>query len=142
MLNGLAANSAEIIKLDTKDYIEDLDLLLRVLYSIILDNSEGILNGSKPLFQVTTIYVPDLLAFFGKDKSSRNETLSIIKNIMRFHNDYLFYTDHYIRSQAFTKRLNCICKIIGIKHRLLHKLRKTYATRLINTGVDKTLVKS
>lgn len=56
--------------------------------------------------------------------------------------DYLFCTDHFIRSQAFTKRLNSICKIVGIKPRPLHKLRKTYATRLINAGVDKALVKS
>lgn len=57
-------------------------------------------------------------------------------------NDFLFCTDHFIRSQAFTKRLNCICKIIGITPRPLHKARKTYATRLINAKVDDSLVMS
>ena len=56
--------------------------------------------------------------------------------------DYLFYTDHFIRSQAFTKRLNSICRIIGITPRPLHKARKTYATRLINTQVDDSLVQA
>ena len=56
--------------------------------------------------------------------------------------DYLFYTDHFIRSQAFTKRLNCICRIVSIKPRPLHKARKTYATRLINAGVEDSLVQT
>ncbi len=63
-------------------------------------------------------------------------------HIMNPKSDYLFYTDHYIRSQAFTKRLNCICKIIGITPRPLHKARKTYATRLINARVDDSLVQA
>ncbi len=56
--------------------------------------------------------------------------------------DYLFYDGHFIRSQAFSKRLSHICATIGIKPRTLHKARKTYATRLINAGVDQMLVKT
>lgn len=56
--------------------------------------------------------------------------------------EYLFYTDHFIRSQAFTKRLNYICKKIGIPPRSLHKARKTYATRLINNGVSDAIVQT
>ncbi len=52
--------------------------------------------------------------------------------------DFLFYTDHFIRAQAFTKLLNSICRLIGIKP--LHKARKTYATRLINANVEDSLV--
>ncbi len=52
------------------------------------------------------------------------------------------FSDHFIRSQAFTKRLNCICKIIGITPSPLHKARKTYAMRLINAKVDDSLVMS
>lgn len=57
-------------------------------------------------------------------------------------NDFLFYDGHFIRSQAFSKRLSDICNIIGIPPRTLHKARKTYATRLINAGVDQMLVKT
>ncbi|MCR5233970.1 MAG: site-specific integrase [Lachnospiraceae bacterium] len=56
--------------------------------------------------------------------------------------DFLFYDGHFIRSQAFSKRLCHICNTIGIKPRTLHKARKTYATRLINAGVDQMLVKT
>lgn len=56
--------------------------------------------------------------------------------------EFLFYTDHFIRSQAFTKRLIYICKKIGIPPRSLHKARKTYATRLINNGVSDAIVQT
>lgn len=56
--------------------------------------------------------------------------------------DFLFFDGHFIRSQAFSKRLSHICKTIGIPSRTLHKARKTYATRLINAGVDQMLVKT
>ncbi|MCR5602694.1 MAG: site-specific integrase, partial [Lachnospiraceae bacterium] len=56
--------------------------------------------------------------------------------------DFLFFDGHFIRSQAFSKRLSHICKTIGIPPRTLHKARKTYATRLINAGVDQMLVKT
>ncbi len=70
--------------------------------------------------------------------------LDIIEKIHRMNpeNDFMFHTDHFIRSQAFTKRLNAICRIIGIEPRPLHKARKTYATRLINANVDDSLVQS
>ncbi len=85
-LDGLAATSAEIIELGTNDYIEDLDFaLLRVLYSIILNNFEESIKNNKMVPQITTIYVPDLLTFLGKEKTSRNEIVSLIKNIIRFH---------------------------------------------------------
>lgn len=57
-------------------------------------------------------------------------------------NDFLFNNGHFIRSQAFSKRLSHICIAVGIKPRSLHKARKTYATRLINAGVDQMLVKT
>lgn len=73
-----------------------------------------------------------------------DRAIEIYKQIWRMNpfNEYLFKTDHYIRSQAFTKRLNYICKKIGIKPRPLHKARKTYATRLINGGASDVVVQS
>lgn len=79
------------------------------------------------------------------------ETLFLTSNAIAIYNqircmgsgsEYLFYTDHFIRSQAFTKRLNYICKKIGIAPRSLHKARKTYATRLINNGVSDAIVQT
>lgn len=56
------------------------------------------------------------------------------------NSEYLFCTDHFIRGQAFTKRLCYICGKVGIKPRGLHKARKTYATRLINGGASDIVV--
>lgn len=73
-----------------------------------------------------------------------SNAITIYKQIelMGTGSEYLFYTDHFIRSQAFTKRLNYICKKIGIPPRSLHKARKTYATRLINNGVNDAIVQT
>lgn len=68
------------------------------------------------------------------------EIYALIKE-MNPSNEFMFYTDHFIRSQAFTKRLNGVCKLIGIKPRSAHKARKTYATKLINGGVSEAIVK-
>ncbi len=71
-----------------------------------------------------------------------NNAILILEQIHGLNpdSDFLFYTDHFIRAQAFTKRLNSICRLIGIKPRPLHKARKTYATRLINANVEDSLV--
>ena len=71
-------------------------------------------------------------------------TINLIREIYERYpeSDYLFHDGHFIRSQAFSKRLSHICKTIGIPPRTLHKARKTYATRLINAGVDQMLVKT
>lgn len=73
-----------------------------------------------------------------------NRAVFIIEQIHGLNpdSDYLFCTDHFIRSQAFTKRLNHICRLIGIEPRPLHKARKTYASRLINAKVDDSLVQT
>ena len=43
-------------------------------------------------------------------------------------------------SKRFTLRLIRLCKKLGIPPRSMHKIRKTYATRLINGGVDERLI--
>ncbi len=87
LINGLTASFSEITERKTMDNIENLDLpLLRSLYSIILFHSEKALKEGKESPLVITIYVPDLLEYPGKSKSSRHEILSIIKKITQFHN--------------------------------------------------------
>jgi len=73
-----------------------------------------------------------------------NKAIEVYRQIWRMNpfNEYLFNMDHFIRSQAFTKRVNYICKKIGIKPRPMHKARKTYATRLINGGASEIVVQS
>lgn len=46
----------------------------------------------------------------------------------------------WIKGHSLTKRIQDICKMVGIKSRAMHKLRKTYATNLLNAHVDDKLV--
>lgn len=45
-----------------------------------------------------------------------------------------------IRSQCFNRRLRRVCANVGIEYRSSHKIRKTYATNLINKHVDEALI--
>lgn len=45
-----------------------------------------------------------------------------------------------IKGIAFTRKLEKICKYIGIQPRSMHKVRKTYATQLLNANVSERLV--
>ncbi len=72
-----------------------------------------------------------------------DHAIDIIEEIHNRHpeDDFLFcFNGQYIRGQAFSKRLAKICGILGLPVRYGHKMRKTYATRLINTHPDPMLV--
>ncbi len=62
----------------------------------------------------------------------------IVERIRRVNpnGEYLFmYGDHRLISDAFSKKLYRICDYVGIPHRSLHKIRKTYASILWDSGV-------
>lgn len=85
-INGFPASCAEVMQLGKNECIEEFDIpLLRVLYSIIWGNSEKLLKQGKTPPPIVTIYVPSLLKFLEKEKGSRNEIISIITSIFRFH---------------------------------------------------------
>lgn len=45
-----------------------------------------------------------------------------------------------IKEKAFSVKIVKICEYVGIPPRSMHKARKTYATKLLNAGVDERLV--
>ena len=45
-----------------------------------------------------------------------------------------------IKGKAFGVKIVKICDYVGIHERSMHKARKTYATKLINGGVDESIV--
>lgn len=55
--------------------------------------------------------------------------------------EYLF-SEHgkRIRSNAFNRRLTRVCDDLHIKHRSMHKIRKTYGTTLLDADVDESIV--
>lgn len=72
--------------------------------------------------------------------SDAQRTLKEIRKLNPF-GEYMFMSDgKRIKEKAFSVKIVKICRYVGIKERSMHKARKTYATKLINGGVDESLV--
>lgn len=57
------------------------------------------------------------------------------------NSEYLFSENgKRIRSNAFNRRLTRVCDDLHIKHRSMHKIRKTYGTTLLDANVDESTV--
>ncbi len=68
------------------------------------------------------------------------DTIHMILKLNPF-GDYLFmYEGKRIREHAYNKRLNVICKQLGLAHRSTHKIRKTYGTTLLDSDVTESFV--
>lgn len=74
-------------------------------------------------------------------KSAKN----IIERIREINNasDYMFYENgKRLNAESFSAQLRRICKRIGILPRSMHKLRKTYATNLLDAGVPDKIIEN
>lgn len=72
--------------------------------------------------------------------SEAKKTLREIRRLNPF-GEYIFMKDgKRIKEKAFSVKIVKICRYVGIKERSMHKARKTYATKLINGGVDESIV--
>lgn len=72
--------------------------------------------------------------------SEAQKTLKQIRRMNPF-GEYMFMKNgKRIKEKAFSVKIVKICRYVGIKERSMHKVRKTYATKLINGGVDESLV--
>ena len=55
--------------------------------------------------------------------------------------EFLFMNrGHRIRENSINKRLSTVCDNLGLKHRSTHKIRKTYATTLLDNAVGESFV--
>ena len=67
-------------------------------------------------------------------------TLEMI-NQLNPNGEYLFMNNgKRIRENTFNKRLDTVCKRLGLNHRTTHKIRKTYGTTLLDSGVPDAMV--
>lgn len=65
----------------------------------------------------------------------------VVDHLLNPFGEYLLIKeDKRILSRRYSDRLRTIWRQIGIPPRSLHKLRKTYGTRLLNGKVDEKLV--
>lgn len=78
-----------------------------------------------------------------RDIILNSEAIKILKEIRRLNpfGEFIFTRDgQRIKEKAFSVKITKICKYVGIKERSMHKARKTYATKLINAGVDESII--
>lgn len=93
-------------------------------------------------------WVADVSDFTKTDAGCRNIILTkqaaeILRQIIKVNpfGVYLFENQgKRIRENTFNKRLQAICRDIGIKPRSIHKVRKTYGTTLIDSNVDDSII--
>ncbi len=72
--------------------------------------------------------------------SNAQKTLKEIRRLNPFGEFMFMRNGKRIREKAFGNKIIKICQYVGIKERSMHKARKTYATKLINGGVDESLI--
>jgi integrase len=71
------------------------------------------------------------------------EAIQIIKKIRKLNpfGEYMIMTNNRrVWKNTFNDRLYSACDSVGIARRSMHKIRKTYGTTLINSGVDEALI--
>ncbi len=68
------------------------------------------------------------------------ETINLIKSINPNEEYLMVENGKKLHKNLFNVRLRKACKECGLDERSMHKVRKTYASRLIDKGVDKSLV--
>lgn len=74
---------------------------------------------------------------------SSTETINRILELSDKTSEYLFSEQgKRIRANAFNRRLGRVCDDLNIRHKSMHKVRKTYGTTLIDNQVDESLVAS
>ncbi len=72
--------------------------------------------------------------------SNAQKTLKEIRRLNPFGEFMFMRNGQRIKEKAFGNKITKICQYVGIKERSMHKARKTYATKLINGGVDESLI--
>ena len=105
------------------------------------EETEKILNICEEDGSLTSLGI-ELAAYTGiRTVILSKDALDILQKIKTKYedgSDYIFYNQ--MHSGAFTNRLYRICDKLGIKKRSLHKLRKTYATKLINANIPESII--
>lgn len=76
-----------------------------------------------------------------------DDSYNTIKKILQLNcfGEYLFEdekTKKRITENGFNHKLSRLCNLAGIPIRTMHKLRKTYGTRLIDANVDDSVIQS
>lgn len=144
------------------DRITDLAILLafqtgmRVGEIVALKYSDIDINGGYINVDKTEIRYKDIDGIYRREIRDNAKTeagnrkviisqdaINTIKRIRKINpfGEYVFmHEGHLVRGNSLTKRLKNICEYVKITPRSMHKIRKTYATKLINNNVDEKII--
>lgn len=98
-------------------------------------DDEGVFHTETQYFTKTDaglrkVFIPDYVQEIIREINCLNDS-----------SDNLFGHDGVIlRSNSVSKRLKKLCEYVGIVPKSVHKIRRTYATRLINNNVDDKII--
>jgi integrase len=113
------------------------------MYVLCIRRTEVKYKDANGQWQVGVREIPKTEAGI-RDIIINQEVVDVIERIHAEHPDseYLFmnHKGKRIRGNTFNKRLSVICDKLGIPHRTMHKIRKTYGTTLLDSDVDDALV--
>ena len=73
-----------------------------------------------------------------------DEAKDVLRQLYEFtgsEDGYIFLRDNKrIKAAWLSNKIESICRCLQIRHRSFHKIRKTYATNLLDAGVDEKIV--
>lgn len=130
----------ELVSLKKSDFVDGEYLhIQRTEIAIHGRCNEGDNLSSTAISEQTKTENGDRMVFLSK------EAIKIVEWLLDYPNndtEWMFVSKNQNRIVRATlhRRLTQICEKIGIPHRSMHKIRKTYASRLLDSGVNDNLV--
>ena len=109
-------------------------------YILIRRMEESFLKDGKRIYQMRDF--PKTQAGFRRVFLT-NEAFNVLNEIKKINpdNEYVFYRQNKtVHGYLFTQKLNNLCKRLNITQRSLHKVRMTYATKLLDGNVTDGIV--
>jgi len=113
-----------------------------------IKNNRIIINSTEVHYKKDGVYVYEVRPFPKTEAGFReviinSEANQILKQIRLLNpfGEYVFMRNNErVKGKAFTRKLIKLCEYTGVKSKSLNKVRKTYATTLINGNVDESLI--
>lgn len=108
MIKGMPASRVELINYQTKEGIEDINLMyLRAFFSIMLTDAENQLSNGLEIRDTAKVYAPALLRYIGKENSyNESDFRGLVKSINNYQNVYGSLKSEDGKSETFYQVLN------------------------------------
>ena len=132
LMFATGARIGEIVALKHSDFEDDC-IRIRRTETRYVKNSEYVYEVKefpKSAAGVRTVVLPESFSWIPRK----------VRTVNPF-SEYVFVRDgRRLTTQSVRMRLKRVCRKLGIYHKSPHKIRKTYCTILLDSGVDKRLI--